>query len=234
MPNHVTTRCTVTGPTEDIQRFRTTMICVPEGGDEPTLDFDRIIPMPGVIKNTGSAAYIDLGIEILTGRPRANGWSSSHLTMPWVQELGISTISELRAWAEKERPAALESGRKALQAFQETGCYDWYDWSVKHWGTKWNSYNFEIEYEDDDQISFHFDTAWSFPDPIFEKLAEVFPTLQFYCACFDEMWNFAGEGTFNGEPPFEIVEPTDELYETVYGLPPVHDEEPIEIEDVID
>jgi hypothetical protein len=224
MPNHVTTRCFVTGPTADLERFHSTMICVPEEGVELTLDFDRIIPMPQVIKDTDCATDIDLGIEILTGRPRLDMPKSSYLTWPWVQKLGIDTVSELRAWAEKERPEALVSGRKALEAFRQTGHYDWYDWSIEHWGTKWNSYGFEIEYEDDNQFSFHFDTAWGFPEPIFEKLAEMFPALRFDCACFDEMWNFAGAGAFNGDPPFEFVEPTDELHENVYGCPPYDDE----------
>jgi hypothetical protein len=57
-----------------------------------------------------------------------------------------------------------------------------------------------------------------FPTPIFEKLAEMFPTLRFDCVCFDEMWNFIGQGAFNGEPPFGFSEPTGERFETcVYG-----------------
>jgi hypothetical protein len=56
----------------------------------------------------------------------------------------------------------------------------------------------------------------------------MFPTLRFDCACFGEMWNFAGEGAFNGDPSFEFVEPTDELHETVYGCEPVYEDEVIE------
>ena len=50
--------------------------------------------------------------------------------------------------------------------------------------------------------------AWGFPNPIFEKLAEMFPSLRFECTCFDESWDFAGHGAFNGDPPFKLVEPT--------------------------
>jgi hypothetical protein len=39
------------------------------------------------------------------------------------------------------------------------------------------------------------------------------------------MWNFAGEGAFNGEPAFELVEASDRLYEEVYGHPPMCDDE---------
>src|SRR5215207_8903466 len=84
MHNHVTTRCIVTGPTEDIKAFHGAMIRVPEGGTEMTLDFDRIIPMPEVIKNTDNARDLDLGIEILLGSPRPDVPLSSCLTRPWV------------------------------------------------------------------------------------------------------------------------------------------------------
>ena len=46
-----------------------------------------------------------------------------------------------------------------------------------------------------------------------------------HCACYDECGNFAGFGAFNGEPAFEIVEATDELYELVHGVKPERDED---------
>lgn len=49
----------------------------------------------------------------------------------------------------------------------------WYDWRVAHWGTKWNSYGYEYSEESDDTI--WFDTAWSAPHPVIEKLSEMFP-----------------------------------------------------------
>jgi len=195
------------------------MILVPEGNDEETLDFNRIIPMPETLKCTTAGSGANLGIELLTGKPQpcifAGFGSHSYLDSQWIQELGIANIDELRAWAEKERPDAIEAGKAAIAAHRETGFYDWYDWSVANWGTKWNSYHFSIDNDDiaPDGLSFRFDTAWAFPRPIFEKLARMFPTLQFECTCFDEGWCFAGRGA-----PFKIVEATDELYEAVYGV----------------
>jgi hypothetical protein len=75
-------------------------------------------------------------------------------------------------------------------------------------------------------VRFRFDTAWDFPTPIFEKLAEMFPTLCFECVCCEEMSNFAGRGAFNGEPPFQIMEASDELFEKVYEYKPEWDYEP--------
>ena len=230
MPNHVTTNCIITGPSEEIERFYTTIIRTPEETEEVTLDFNLVIPMPDVLKSTDADGDVDLGIEVLTGEPRVSifgGRSESYLDMPWVQELGITTIEELRLWAENDEPDAIKSGEAALAAYGETGFYDWYDWRTINWGTKWNSYSFRMDAaQADGKLSFQFDTAGGFPIPIFEKLARMFPGLCFQCSCFDEGWCFAGRGAFNGEPAFQILEATDELYEIVYGYKPSwHDEE---------
>lgn len=45
----------------------------------------------------------------------------------------------------------------------------WYDWSLKNWGTKWNAYQISVE-----GSVVRFDTAWSAPSPVFEKLHEKF------------------------------------------------------------
>ena len=189
--------------------------------------------MPDIIKASSNWANADLGIEILTGKPKPDFYKRSFLTLFWIEEKGIKTIEQLRVWAEKERPEAIEEGRKAIEAYNETGFYDWYDWSVANWGTKWNSYAFGIDHEVNRELSFRFDTAWNFPNPILKKLAEMFPSLRFECTCFDPGWIFAGHGAFNGDPPFKLVEPTDELYEAVYGYKPEHQDDLIAIEVVI-
>ena len=73
-----------------------------------------------------------------------------------------------------------------------------------------------------------FNTAWSFPEPVFDALAKRFPTLTFECVCFDEGWGLAGKGRFGveaDEEPFTITDANDELYELVYGHPPEREDE---------
>ena len=50
----------------------------------------------------------------------------------------------------------------------------WYHWNITNWGTKWDACNVEIEYADESQIEIEFDTAWSPPEPICERLREMF------------------------------------------------------------
>jgi len=58
---------------------------------------------------------------------------------------------------------------------QKYGYKDWYDWRVVHWGTKWNASDVELDFDSPRQLKVRFNTAWSPPMPIIEKIAEMFP-----------------------------------------------------------
>jgi hypothetical protein len=49
--------------------------------------------------------------------------------------------------------------------------FNWHVWNNKHWGTKWNAVEANLE-QDDGFISYYFMTAWSLPEPIIERLAD--------------------------------------------------------------
>jgi|TARA_R110000796_G_C14355869_1_gene412191 hypothetical protein len=51
----------------------------------------------------------------------------------------------------------------------------WWDWRVQNWGTKWNSYNCDIEDESKDYVEYTFNTAWSPPEGVIAKLREQYP-----------------------------------------------------------
>ena len=78
-----------------------------------------------------------------------------------------------------------------------------------------------------ERFRFKFETAWSFPQPIFDALEEQYPGLTFDCVTFDEGWNFAGRGQIGADvvEPFALCDASDELYQAVYGAPPQHEDE---------
>ena len=49
--------------------------------------------------------------------------------------------------------------------------FNWYDWHVKYWGTKWNAV--ETIIDDDDTVRFQ--TAWGAPEQIFRAITRMFP-----------------------------------------------------------
>ena len=57
----------------------------------------------------------------------------------------------------------------------------WYHWCVTNWGTKWDCYDLDIEYEDSEQLALTFNTAWSPPEGIVEELRSRYPDLSFTC-----------------------------------------------------
>ena len=54
---------------------------------------------------------------------------------------------------------------------------NWYDWSLEHWGTKWDTNDVQVVDEDEESITYSFDTAWSPPEPICAALRDKFPDL---------------------------------------------------------
>ena len=49
------------------------------------------------------------------------------------------------------------------------GAGNWYDWSIKYWGTKWNA---SEGYFDDEANRLVFNTAWDEPKGVLQKLAD--------------------------------------------------------------
>lgn len=92
------------------------------------------------------------------------------------------------------------------EAIKQTGCSNWYEWSNKYWNTKWNAYHTYI-HQTDEIVIFEFDTAWSCPVPVFEKLAKEFPTLSFTGYALDEGYCFGAEILIEeGESNVEFLE----------------------------
>ena len=57
----------------------------------------------------------------------------------------------------------------------------WYHWCVENWGTKWEPDMHGLEMSDYDSLEITFNTAWSPPEGVVEKLREKFPELSFQC-----------------------------------------------------
>lgn len=232
MPNHVTTRCTVTGPAVDVAAFRAKMFALDEEGNL-FFDFNKIIPMPLILRDIEESGVAKQGASLIQLRaerdaPFATGGMyefeieriRADVEMP---RENIQAVA--KAYLEKHPEFELK-GSQRLRAILETGFASWYPWSIENWGTKWGAYDFELV--SDEPLVFKFETAWSFPMPVLNDLAKSFPSLKFHCVTYDEGGNFAGRGFFNpahGDEPFALCDATDELYELAYGHKPEHDED---------
>lgn len=237
MPNHVTHRVAVAGKSEAVAEFFATCITL-DSDNEPRFDFNTLTPMPEILRDSESSSNVSMGLAALgMGDIGGTGFGMSssaefYLDCPWVKDLGITDEDGFRRYVCTRRPEAIVAAGRALLCHRETGHADWYGWSLKYWGTKWNAYSYrEVSHEPDAEgemgyLEFLFETAWSPPLPIFDRLAERFPALRFEIACFDEGWCFAGNGVIeNGTVDFETTTATDDLYRKVHGEDPEKEEE---------
>ena len=112
---------------------------------------------------------------------------------------------------------------------RQLGTYEgWYSWRLENWGTKWNAYELAVKRAQAGLLEITFQTAWSFPEPVFAAIAREFPGLQIECVFFDEGWNFAGTAKLaNGRCDIAATKElaNAEMYERVYGQKPEIDEE---------
>ena len=90
-------------------------------------------------------------------------------------------------------PDNIYRGDLGKEEKEKYGKNNWYDWSIDHWGTKWNAYD---QCRDGNII--YFSTAWSIPHGIYEKLAEICDEhgVSFSGSWCSEDWS-ADSGTFD-------------------------------------
>ena len=75
-----------------------------------------------------------------------------------------------------------------------------YDWNCKNWGTKWGIYEADLSSDTDKELVYHFTTAWSPCVPVVDKMAMMFPKLEFEYYYGESGCDFEGNIEYkNGE-----------------------------------
>lgn len=168
MPNHVTNLLTVdAGTPEKSKELLDNLL-----DDDNNLDFEKLIPMPDGLRNFTPHSTIELIANAELDTP-----------LPDNPLLAALRQSNRENYANKE---VSPEDRIAIDQFKDNvktcGYGYWYDWRIANWGTKWNSY--DGERVNDNTI--RFDTAWSIPMGIYEKLEEMYPDVKFNLQFADE------------------------------------------------
>ena len=72
--------------------------------------------------------------------------------------------------------------RQVTALEKKYGAPNWYEWSIKNCGTKWDLPYGEVQADetflDDGEITYRFETAWSPPEPIYRDLRDQYPNLR--------------------------------------------------------
>jgi hypothetical protein len=166
MPNHVSNTTTITGPAEDIARFREAINLV--NFDREDYSFVKVLlPIPEELLDSS-------GMIADSPEPHPN-WANlladGEITQEWHDEL----VANRRAnWEQQQRLLATY------------GYPTWYEWALENYGTKWGDYEHGPLATTATSIVFHYNTAWSpLSEKFWWKLSQAWPTLTFVTT-FDE------------------------------------------------
>lgn len=174
MPNNIENIITLQGDEKKIREMLETI----KNDDLSigTIDFNKITGMPKRLD-------IEAGSRTKRGLDFYNGFIDVYTlagTMNMEKLRNIPVESEeifLRQRTDIRRDE-WELGKAAWRNIRDFGAPTWYDWCISNWGTKWNAYGYSedaIDYHDGDTLCFQ--TAWSAPHPILEKLTQMFPDI---------------------------------------------------------
>ncbi|WP_332119578.1 hypothetical protein [Azorhizobium caulinodans] len=227
MPNWITNLIVATGQPEDLlglaQHF------VPDEDGNLRFDFETFIAMPDVVVATtefhsGHTGLAALGIEL--GDPDIPRSSISDLLQrSWAREAGITSQADLLEHLKAHDATALVAAERLVACHEATGCVDWYDWSVRNWGTKWNAALTSVDDLEPDTRRILFDTALSMPEPIFRELGRRHPQLEFDIYSLDLNDESAIEGAVAGECATFRPADVSEIHEVIFGYPPEGDDD---------
>lgn len=88
-----------------------------------------------------------------------------------------------------------------------------YDWCCINWGTKWGFCDCSVDEEEDDFLSYGFETAWSPITPVIFEMSRQFPNVEFTYFCDEEGGAFRFEEIYNNGIVTECDDQTDDIAE---------------------
>ena len=182
MPNHVVNHLTFEGDPKRVAELLDKI-----KNDEygvGTIDFNKVKPMPPALK-------IEAGSRTDKGLKAYRDFVHVYTLAGTREDADLEHIPEdaERAFLRQRTDIAPDEwalGKQAFRNDREYGSPTWYEWSIAHWGTKWNAYGYEAgtDYGGNDGI--YMQTAWSAPHPIVAELARQNPDIRMTHSWADE------------------------------------------------
>lgn len=193
MPNWVTNRLTFVG--ENAREILASHLIKNEDG-EYSFDFNSVEQMPkelDIEKNSRSSDGLKLYLAKINPLIPNLGCKEDKI-LPFtsyagkildmfgndVQEhmnhyiLKPSEIEELKVKYKEKFKDTIALGKQVYSNIEKYGSSDWYEWSYKHWGCKWNATN---TFACEDGVTVYFDTPWGTPSEMMKTLAKMHPDI---------------------------------------------------------
>lgn len=192
MPNHVINRLEFECPEERLKEILSA-ICYDDSSEAEqtgigTIDFNKITPMPPSLDiESGSSTDRGINLYLTSVNPSVRYYGKEKMdpvaftslverlngSRSFLRHNAALTPEEIQnATLYHSEGELLQLGKTAVENLMQYGATTWYDWRTRGdtWNTKWNSYN-AYDYNGGNEICFQ--TAWSAPHPIIEKLSSM-------------------------------------------------------------
>jgi len=117
-----------------------------DGNKREQLTYNKLIPIPEILKRTVS-----------------HGRNSKQIR---VYDLVGYDITE------DEHRDPTDEERAEIEAI---GYTNWYDWSIDHWGVKWDASDSRVVEDEPPYLDIHFMSPWGPPDVFVQKFREKWP-----------------------------------------------------------
>jgi len=195
-------------------------------------DFNLVVPMPEIVSSVGEvAAHVEDWARIVTG----------YLTVEWLfgpsadpfaafqrgaygaaantfHRSNVQRLLTQGPYPKDFKDAEFDQLIAMMRALRSTGFANWYDWSLHHWGTKWNAYE-AIRTKPN---VLRFQTAWSAPLPVVAALSKLHPDESIFFRWADEDFgsNTGSIGLYGGEVASgdRVVDGSREAYDLAIEL----------------
>ena len=122
----------------------------------------------GETKEVFALAELKTKLDIAKGNFDFN--SIIPMPKPLTEALNHEDVCDHPDWENVNGCYVPKSKLKRQRWLKLYGTDNWYDWSRKNWGTKWNAYDVWLEVDTKDTLEVDFSTAWSAPIPVFLEL----------------------------------------------------------------
>lgn len=233
MPNWCANDLTITGKTIDINNMLDLFDKDAEGN--AILSFEKIYPTPEELKISDSILMSaeSLAIQYKTNNPYTDEKEVSYLGrecvlsdavkeflddsryIDWMNSFVLAHSSSMKD--EEKIMTYAKSFVQMVKNIESCGFSSWYSWRIEKWNTKWDINPADISFgissykNNRNKTKFYatFDTAWSPPLGVFNKLSEMFPDLDIKIAYFEGGCGFKGVTKFKGG---KIVSDTEGRY----------------------
>ena len=151
------------------------------------ITFNKLIPMPKELENSvsdGSTTikkamylYLNGDKDLLEAKWEANKDAQQK----------YKTFDKMVEYLFEKYPK--EEVIRSYTCLQKYGTDNWYDWSIEHWGTKWDAYDCQGSPQEGTLVFF---TAWNPPDEIIKALCKKYPNSDLDWFYEEEGMQFAG------------------------------------------